>query len=108
MKLNTEKYIKSSQAILCFNNLVHNNISGTKHPLLLFDPRNEKLIIWEIKNTVVKKKRAFCNKWKDAVTEKQTEDVHYNTPAVQVLTDFSQSVNVIETRNQQYNVICIS
>lgn len=63
---------------------------------------------WEIKNTVVKKKRAFCNKWKDDVTEKQTEDVHYNTPAVQVLTDFSQSVNVIETRNQQYNVICIS
>lgn len=45
MKLNTEKYIKSSQAILCFNNLVHNNISSTKHPLLLFDPRNEKLII---------------------------------------------------------------
>lgn len=91
-----------------FNNLVHNNITGTKHLLLLFDPRNERLIIWEIKNTVVKKKRAFCNKWKDDVTEKQTEDVHYNTPAVQVLTDFSQSVNVIETRNQQYNVICIS
>lgn len=45
MKLNTEKYIKSSQAILCFNNLVHNNISGTKHLLLLFDPRNERLII---------------------------------------------------------------